>query len=193
MAEETWPLVRAQAREVESLGRMLGVVLGGPTHLHEASYECVGLGGWSPMLAKLEWTLWDYSGSPSDMIKEEDIAPLLAQSPQEDGGVLRALGDAMNVGNPVARYLCTWQALAFHVGTDVPSQLDSLFFDRVQVPRDCSGRSGPESRYTHFRNMLSHPQGRDIPTYEALDARARELVDDLALLLLRDLVASWGE
>lgn len=190
MSREAWSAARAHSRDIVRLGLVLGVVLGGPTNLHEMMYESDECLGWHPMLARMPRTLWDYSGPPSDMVSNPELAELLNGLPPSEDGVLRLLGQAVNIGNPVARYLCIWQALAFHIGTDTPSQVDNKFFDRIGIPRDCPHGKDGETKYTQFRNMLSHPKGRDVPDYDALDARARDLADDLARLLVTDMLGS---
>ena len=192
LTDEDRSLPFEHGANLETLGRMLGVIASSATRLSDVFYESPGLATWHPMTAKLTRTMWDYPGYPPELVAQTDVAALLARPPAEAGGALPLLYEATSIGNPVARFLCVWQALVFHIGLDRPFEVERDFFDRIGVPRDCAGPSGPETRYTQFRNMLSHPKGREVPKYSELDATARELADNLALLVLRDVMANSG-
>lgn len=188
LSEEGCDLAREHARYLTALGLALGVVFGTTTLSHEMTYSSMGYGAWSPGLIDLRPTLWDWPVPVGSRVAPPDLQQLVLSVPAQAAGVLELLAESMSIGNPVARFLCVWQALAFHVGTDSPSKIDEVFFDRIGVPRDSSGSRCAETRYCEFRNALSHPRGRKVPDYAKLDSTARRLSDELALLLLRDVL-----
>lgn len=189
LSEEGFDLAREHARYLTALGLALGVVFGTTTLSHGMTYSSMGYGAWSPGLVDLRPTLWDWPVPVGSRVAPPDLQQLVLSVPAHAEGVLELLAESTSIGNPVARFLCIWQALAFHVGTDSPSKIDEVFFDRIGVPRDSSGSRGAETCYCAFRNALSHPRGRKVPDYAKLDSRARRLSDELALLLLRDVLS----
>lgn len=187
-SEEGFSLGIEHGDGIVSLGRVLGVALGAPTHITEFTYVLENGGRWCPMMPKLLRTMWDWRCPPGDILSPTDMGAFLSRLPTLAQGPLVLLSEAVNVDNPVARYVCIWQALVFHVGTDSPRKLDEAFFERLGVPLESEGPQGPESKYTSFRNTLSHPMDRGTPAYAELDAIARELSDKLAMLLLDDIL-----
>jgi len=193
MAGESWELAHEHSLRIAALAHVLGIIAGARTRVHDVRYKSPQWGGWHPNSPDLKHTIWDWAGPIGIHQPPTDLQTLVDTAPATPTPVLTLLSEAVGIGNPVARYLCTWQALAFHVGTDLPRAIDSRFFDRVGVARDCPTRNGTETKFSQFRNVLSHPRGKQVPTYDELDSRARELADDLARVLLRDLFGETGE
>jgi hypothetical protein len=180
--------VTTQKKSLVGIARLLDVAVGAASR-GELVYETDINTTWHVGFLRESPALWDWPSQGCEVLSNATLADMVGaiSAASVPDAALALLADAVGIANPVARYICMWQALAFLTGSDRPSELDAGFFSKVGVPIDLSGYKGkPESKYVQFRNVLGHPGpgGRNIATYEEIDLRARELSEELALLIL---------
>jgi len=185
-SERSQELAYQHGTSLTNLGYTLGILLGARNSGAGAYYQYSERGKWHPSNIDLRPTLWDWSGPVGVERAPDDLGDLAnASLALQDSEALEMLSVATAIGNPVARYLCMWQALALHLRSDSPTDVDKALSEKLGVPLDCQGHHGPESRFAQYRNWLSHPKDREKGSYAALDNRAREISDDFARTVLR--------